>query len=232
MGNDLRHMNILKRYKEIPKNEWLEHSQKMELEIWKNSPSIEDRNLWWRSLFNDYKCIEDEKITSILEVGCGPFAWNIQFVINSLKEKPIQIYLNDPLLSEYIYLNKPVTDFINKNNVIIHSCPLEELNLEPVDMIISINVLDHVFNLNKCFESIYNNLKFGGIFIFGNDLTNETNFKNTPKNDPYGMLHPIRFDHIDIKPHIEKYEKIFKEISSSKNSTAHYGTLLFIGRKK
>ena len=222
-------MNILdERHRKIPKETWQAISQKMELDIWKNSDR--DKNEWWRDNFNNYACIVNERVDSLLEVGCGPFAKNTEFVMNALKSRPGRILLNDPLLDEYIKLGKPVKEFAENNKAVCYSVPLEECRLqEPVDMIISVNVLDHVYDMDLCLESIYNNLKPGGILILGNSLTSEQNFRETPKIDPYGMLHPIRFDDNDIKSHLEKYGNIFKKISEPDGR--HYGTLFYIGKK-
>src|SRR5512135_3105073 len=192
-------MNILKRYKEIHKENWLAESQKMELEIWKNSNQHEDRNSWWKKNFNNYEDIKGIPVQSLLEVGCGPFAQNTQYVLNALNQKPSKIFLNDPLLNEYINLNKPVCRINKELNVGIYPYPFEECKITPVDMIICINVLDHVFNMPRCLEAIYNGLNPGGILIFGNELTSEENFKNTPIDDPNAMLHPIRFDYPDVQ---------------------------------
>jgi hypothetical protein len=84
-------------------------------------------------------------------------------------------------------------------------------------------------------ESIYNNLKKGGVLILGNDLTNQEDFNKTPKDDPHGMMHPIRFDHDDSKSFLLKYEKISEKVLDRQNGRApdsHYATLLYIGRKK
>jgi 2-polyprenyl-3-methyl-5-hydroxy-6-metoxy-1,4-benzoquinol methylase len=224
-------MNILKRYREIPKEAWFAESQQMELNIWRTSTGPEDRNSWWRNNFQNYKFIENESIKSIMEVGCGPFAKNIQYVMEALRQKPERVLLNDPLLSEYIGLGRPVSEVIKNLNAEQYPIPLEECHIgEPVDMVISINVLDHVFNLDKCMDSIYQNLTPKGIIILGTELTNEANFNSTPKDDPYAMLHPIRFDYQDIKIHLDKYDPVFETILET--SGYHCGVLLFIGRKK
>lgn len=224
-------MNIEKRYTQIPEDSWAAISQKMELDIWKNTIASEDRNAWWLKKFNYYSNLKNETVNTIFEAGCGPFAKNIQYIMQVLKSTPKRIYLNDPLLDEYLKMEKPVKSFVDKNNVICYSTPLEKCSLpETVDMIIVINVLDHVYDIDLCFKSIYNNLNKNGLLILGNDLTNEENFKETPKDDPYGMLHPIRFDYEDIKGYLNLYDPVFIRISEPMGSY-HCGTLSFIGRK-
>jgi len=222
-------MNITQRHKEIPKENWLSESQKMELEIWKNSSQHEDRNSWWKTNFNNYEDIKNIPVQSLLEVGCGPFAQNTRHIMEVLNQKPSNVFLNDPLLTDYIKLNKPVCQVIKELNAAIYPYPLEECHMVPVDMIICINVLDHVFSMPRCLDIIYNGLNPNGILIFGNDLTNEDNFNRTPKEDPYGMLHPIRFDHTDIQSFLVKFEKIYEKTVPVNGY--HCGTLCFIGAK-
>ena len=218
------------RMQEISKDSWKKITQTMELKIWENSMAKEDKNNWWAQNFNNYINAVEEPVDSIIEMGCGPFAKNIQIILNILKHKPTKIMLNDPLLQEYINLNKPVKNFIEKNKIETFICPLEECVLpSPVDMLISINVLDHVYNLKNCLNSILNNLKPSGILILGNDLTNDKNFKDTPTDDPNAMLHPIRFDYSDIEYFLDKFDSIYKKISDPQGF--HCGTLFFIGRK-
>ena len=230
-------MKITQRLTEIPKSCWQAESQLMELDVWKNAGNDgDDWNNWWAGKFDNYSFLINEDIKNICEVGCGPYAKNIQFVTSVLNTKPINYFLNDPLLNEYINLDKSVKTFASQVQANINAEPLEEYTLEEkVDCIICVNVLDHVYSLDKCFNSMYANLKPNGILILGQDLTNDYDFDVTPKEDPWAMMHPIRVDYNDIKPYlIQKYTPIFDKILPREESRAsynHYGTLLFAGKK-
>jgi len=229
-------MNITERYKEIPKDAWASESQQMELKLWEANNIGDDWNMWWKMKFDHYVSVANEKVESIAEVGCGPIAKNIQFVVQALQNKPTKYFLSDPLLKDYVNMNRPVASFAMDVKATLSAKPLEEWTTkEPVDMIVCINVLDHVYSMPKCMESLYNNLKKGGILVLGNDLTNQEDFDKTPKDDPHGMMHPIRFDHEDAKPFLSKYEPVFDKILNRQEGRApgsHYATLLYIGRKK
>lgn len=234
-------MNITERYQEIPKEAWANESQQMELKLWEANNIGDDWNMWWKIKFDDFSAITNEKVDSIAEVGCGPIAKNIQYVVQALQTKPTKYFLSDPLLKEYVNMGRPVSNFAMEVQAKLSSKPLEEWILkEPVDMIVCINVLDHVYSIPKCMESIYNNLKKGGVLILGNDLTNQEDFDATPKDDPNGMMHPIRFDYDDIKPFLSKYEIISEKVLGRQEGRiryageekAHYATLIHTGRKK
>lgn len=226
-------MIIENRYKEIPKKDWQNISQSMELTMWKYSDCREDRNTWWKDQFESYKIIEDEIAPNILEVGCGPFAVNMLYIMQYLKHKPYKIFLNDPLLNKYIELNKPVAEIIQVFNATTYPIPFEESNIKDLmNIVLCINVLDHVYSMDLCLKAIHKSLCKNGILVLGNDLTNEENFNRTPKDDPNAMLHPIRFDYDDIKSYLEDYDPIFEKITEETVSDYHCGSLLFIGRKK
>jgi len=209
-----------------------EKAQKMELKEWKEFAGFDDWNLWWKKKFNNYSFMADKTPKSIVEVGCGPFARNISYVLKSINTNPTRIILNDPLIKDYLKLNKRVKQLHEIEKYEIVSNPLETLNLEyPVDCIICINVLDHVFDAAKCFESMYNNLNVGGILILGQDLSNEDDGRKLPESD---IMHPIRFDEAYANKYLIKYQKLFRKVlprKDGRNPPYHYATMLFAGIK-
>lgn len=221
-------MNIIN----VDINKW-KQAQHEEFLVWHNLFTDDDWNNWWAKQFENYEFLKDFKINTIAEVGCGPFAKNIQIIINKLNTKPISGMLNDPLLEKYIQDNKPVSKIINKK-VTLNSCPLEEIPLnEKYDCIICINVLNHVYDVNKCMDNMYNILNPNGILILGEDLTNDEDLILAPEilTD---KLHFIRFTEEVILNKINKYDKIiYKTLprEEGRNPRAHYKTILFCGRK-
>lgn len=203
-------------------------AQTGELSCWLAEPKdSDDWNVWWMSKLGYYKCLENHKFGSVLEVGCGPYAKNMQYFLSKLNHKPEKLLLEDPLLDEYVWHEKSVKRF-EADNAIFISEPLEKLSLEEkVDCILCINVLDHVMDADKCFQAMYENLKKGGVVVIGQDLTDV----------PIGEddLHPIWFDdkYIDEKLN-GKYTGIFRNIlprEQGRNPAAHYATYLYIGEK-
>lgn len=215
------------------KKDW-EEAQTEEFQTWHQLQGLDDDwNKWWTKQFDNYDFLKPFNINTIAEVGCGPYAKNIQFVINSLENKPKSGMLNDPLLHKYIDDGKPVSKIIN-NKVILHNCPLEELPLtEKYDCVICINVLSHVYNVTMCMNNIYEILNPNGILIFGEDLTNEEDLISAPEilTD---KMHPIRFTEEIIASEINYYKTIlYKTLDreQGRNPRAHYKTLLFCGQK-
>lgn len=207
-------------------------AQQHELEVWKAYNTDDDWNLWWMKKFGDYQFVKDMKFNSILEVGCGPVAKNIQYVLNSLEHKPSIIGVNDPLLDEYIKLQRPVSSFIESKNAKTYTCALEDLNTEiKYDCIVCINVIGHTSSLDKCMNTLFNSLNENGVLILGEDLTNEEDIKNAPVAD---IMHPVRFSFENMAPYIQKFNNIYLKTlqrEEGRNPSSHYSTLLYVARK-
>lgn len=87
---------------------------------------------------------------------------------------------------------------------------LAEYNVDPVDVVICNNVLDHVRSVEGCFEHIHSSLKDGGILIFGQDLTSEEDADKHEKiNDP---CHPIKIDECTLQKYIHLYDPIYERV--------------------
>ena len=224
---------------EVSIETWNE-AQKEELKCWVNEPNdSEDWNSWWASKFLNYSFLKKEKkVESIYEVGCGPYAKNIELVCRTLGYTPSRLLLEDPLLDKYIALNKSVNRFVGYSNIKMFSKPMEQFslsdyNVEPVDVLICNNVLDHVQSVEACFQHMFSSLKDGGIVIFGQDLTSAEDVeKHGNLSDP---CHPIRLDEYSIQKYIDQYDVIYKNIlprSEGRNPEHHYATMIFVGRKK
>ncbi len=224
---------------EVKEEVW-EKAQKLELQCWVNEPQdSEDWNAWWAQKFQNYSSLGllSKGFQTVYEVGCGPYAKNVEHVLKALGSPPTKFIYSDPLLESYLILNKSISRFKNNPNVTLISEPMEkfqlsDLNIEPVDLLICNNVLDHVQSVEKCFEHIYSSLKPGGYFIFGQDLTSLEDVQNHPDlDDP---MHPIRLDEEVLQPYLQKYNKFFMRVlprEEGRNPEHHYATLLYIGMK-
>jgi len=211
-------------------------AQQNEFLVWKNTPSYidDDWNLWWKDHFENYQFLNQFEINSIIEIGCGPYAKNIQYITENMKVKPVRYGLNDPLLDNYIDINRPVADYMYKVNAMKYNMPLEILKpAERYDCVVCINVLSHVYDVTLCMENMYKMLNLNGILIFGEDLTTENDLLTAPEilTD---KMHPIRFDAMFIKEHLKNYKPVFDRVLSKaqgRNPRAHYATVLFAGQK-
>lgn len=211
-----------------------EKAQLWEKRLWASSPKDgDDWNLWWANKFDDYSFIH--RAESIIEVGCGPYARNTRYVIEKRGLTPSFVTLSDPLLSDYIAENKSVCEVIKKYSAEVVSEPLENLSSEnKYDIVICINVLDHVFDAGKCVETCINLLSNGGVLIIGQDLTNGEDAKMCPETMA-DIGHPIKVTDDWVRGAIGNvltpvFDKVLPR-REGRNPKAHFGTLLYAGKK-
>lgn len=218
---------------------WLK-AQEFEKECWQKAWNLQDDwNLWWKKQFDNYDIIENnlpEDGARIIEVGCGPFT-NMRIIESILQYKNnLNIYLSDPLIDSYLELPSCwVKENANRKDkkIFIDNSQLENLKFEDnfFDLLVCINVLDHVENVDKCFEEIYRVLKKNGLFVFGQDLT-DWEKRNDPKpSEDKDQGHPIRINEEYCDEKLTNYESLFKKMIDSRNPKAHYCCLCFIGKK-
>lgn len=225
---------MLDKYITCSEERW-KQAQQWELSAWLGSEkNIEDWNSWWFNNFDKFEYLSNKKFESLLEVGCGPYCRNTEYFLK-LFPNITSVSINDPLLDQYIKNNYYVNTVIQKYNAKTFCCPLEEFNgSKTYDVIICINVLDHVRDTNICMQKLETLLNKGGILILGQDLTNEDDFINDP-----GLLtdlgHPIKLDHYYFRDKLKTYKHIYHKIlnrGQGRNPKAHYGTLLYVGSKE
>jgi SAM-dependent methyltransferase len=204
-------------------------AQKWELDVWKKCQEIgDDWNIWWASHFDKYSFL-DKNIGKAIELGCGPFT-NLRLILpNRIWDR---LVCSDPLAGEYIKLTPTWLAQAFKTVVEIDTNPIEKCVFEPnsFDLIVMINVLDHVQDADVCLKNAIRICNPNGWFILGQDLTSEDDMRKYP--DDVG--HPIRLLFEDIEPYLcgFRYQilKVLKR-SEGRNPDAHYGTLIFAGRK-
>lgn len=219
---------------------WTE-AQKFEEQCWKDAWHLQDDwNMWWKKQFDDYEVLEKNLPETIraIEVGCGPFT-NARLIELILQYKEISFVLSDPLMESYLLLpdcwvkknqNRQTPEIIiDKNN-----SQLENLNFanEQFDLLVCINVLDHVEDVNKCFDEMYRVLKKDGLLVFGQDLTDWTKRGDPSPKDDQDQGHPVRVNQEFCELKLKNYDSFLNKIVESRNKQAHYGCLCYIGRKK
>ncbi len=228
---------------------WLK-AQEFEIKIWRTQNSFfralltpflykmgiqdvkpgDDWNHWWYEKFDFYRTIP-KIVDKAIELGCGPYT-NIRLIH---EERTIhEIYCSDPLARQYIKIkNSWLSRQHTSGNILLDDHPAEELPFvsDFFDLVIIINVLDHVRDADACLQNSIRILKPAGFLVIGQDLTDEGDMTNVGED----IGHPIRVHERDLDRHLSgKFKpqlyKILKR-EEGRNPRAHYGTYLFIGQK-
>lgn len=236
----------------VDKKRW-QAAQKFEIEAAHSvMDNQDDWNHWWKKKFDNYRVLKGKKLPAVMEVGCGPHT-NLRLILPQIATE--DIFLEDPLMQAYLefrlygrtlknkILGQPIasayiqTLFKEKDSYRVHttSAPLEELPYRDalVDLLVCINVLDHVFDVDQCMKEMNRVLKKDGILVFGQDLSNEEDFKQYPKAWA-DVGHPIKVDQKELEKWLKNYKPLFKKVlprQEGRNPLAHYGTYLLIAQK-
>ena len=195
------------------------------------SEHSDDWNFWWSEKFAGYQVLP-KNLENAIELGCGPYT-NMRLI---LQGRCIEhVYCSDPLLKHYItFSGKWLAEAWKRGDVLIDDHPLEECPFasDYFCLVVLINVLDHVKDSILCLRQAIRITKPGGYLIVGQDLSNMEDVLQT--GDDIG--HPIRIDRstldLELMPHFETvlYKTLGRE--EGRNPSAHYGTYIFIGRKR
>ena len=193
----------------------------------------DDWNSWWKGQFGDYSFLPTV-VHNALEVGCGPYT-NVRLMLDRCKFD--HLYLSDPLIRTYVNFKLTfVSERYRKADCMLDDHPLEELPFADnyFDLVVMINVLDHVQDAGECMRNLIRVIKPGGILILGQDLTNEQDLIAL-KTDAGAVGHPIKLDAEWFHPFFEgKFTPIIHKVLSREQGRApdyHYGDLIFAGRK-
>lgn len=220
----------------------------------------DDWNQWWFSRFEEYELLANRNFNNVLEVGCGPCT-NLWHILPRITYR--RVFFEDPLIQMFFGRRTDKNDtlttlladiarlMIRKKHRRCHllemysdpaikidlsSAPLEELPYadEMMDLVVCINVLDHVRDYDLCMKEMNRVLAKGGILVLGVDLSNEEDWRNSPESfaDAY---HPIKVDHNTIDESLTGYDVVLRRILSreeGRNPLAHYGTYLGIHVKR
>jgi SAM-dependent methyltransferase len=192
-----------------------------------------DRNTWWREHFDNYNFLP-HRVSDALEVGCGPYT-NIRLIRDVCR--PDHLFLSDPLIRTYVKFRMTFVNELYR----AAACGLDDHPLERLpfadnyfDLVVMINVLDHVQDAKACMERLIRVTKPGGFVIIGQDLTNDEDFRAQP--DGLRTGHPITLDEDWFKAYLtENFDTVLHDIVPREKGWApqwHYGTLVFSGTKR
>lgn len=193
----------------------------------------DDRNQWWKQGFDNYTFLP-QSVNNALEVGCGPFT-NIRLIRQVCK--PEHVFLSDPLIRTYVNFKMTfVNEMYREAACVLDDHPLEELPFADsyFDLVVMINVLDHVQNASLCVQNLIRVVRPEGFLIIGQDLTDEEDLKRQPEGLQIG--HPITLDEKWFEPHLQgHFDAVLHKVLRREVGWApqwHYGTLVFAGKKR
>ena len=194
-------------------------------------------NYWWSKQFEEYVFVP-EYLRNVVEFGCG-HTTNMRLILKRRKAK--HIFASDPLIKHYItYRSSPISKKWKKGKYLIDDHSLEEAPFcdNYFDLVVCINVLDHVQDVSLCMENLVRVVKPNGILIIGQDLTNEDDVRATQmQRERTGATigHPHIFPNEDVfLRYLKDFEPIRHKVLSrqeGRNSVYHCGTFLFAGKK-
>jgi SAM-dependent methyltransferase len=191
----------------------------------------DDWNLWWQGKFEAYHPVPTVGENAI-ELGCGPFT-NMRIIARGRSFK--HVICSDPLVKEYVkFRGRWLAEAWKSGRVMIDDHPLEECPFASgfFDLVVLINVLDHVMDSLQCLWHAIRITKPGGCLILGQDLSDADDIARIGED----VGHPIRIGHAILdKSLIPEFIPLIHRIlprSEGRNPTAHYGTYVFIGRKR
>src|SRR5882762_9579164 len=153
----------------------------------------DDWNQWWKAKFQHYEFLPPT-VDNALEVGCGPYT-NLRLILERCR--PAHIVLSDPLIRTYVKFKLTfVAELYKKACCMLDDHPLEELPFADhyFDLVVMINVLDHVQDGQRCMQNLLRVTKSGGFLILGQDLSNDEDLEAL-RRDPGAVGHPIKLDH-------------------------------------
>ena len=193
----------------------------------------DDWNHWWKQQFDSYSFLPPV-VSNALEVGCGPYT-NVRLMLDRCRFE--HLYLSDPLIHKYAEFKLTfIAEMRRKAACVLDDHPLESLPFDSnyFDLVVMINVLDHVEDAARCMSNLLRIIKPGGILILGQDLTNEEDLAAAPDDDG-AIGHPISLDHHWFAPYLDKgFTPIIRKVlprEQGRGPDHHYGTLVFAGRK-
>jgi SAM-dependent methyltransferase len=189
----------------------------------------DDWNQWWKDRFDGYRFLPAQ-VGNCVELGCGPYT-NLRLILRGRQAG--RVVCSDPLIGSYLtFRGRWLAEAYTAGRVEIDDHAIEESVFAPAsfDLVVMINVLDHVRDADLCLRKAIELVRPGGYLVFGQDLSNEEDLAR----HPYDVGHPIRLQREDLEPHLEPLSTVFRADLSreeGRDPRIHYATLVYSGRK-
>jgi SAM-dependent methyltransferase len=187
----------------------------------------DDSNLWWADQFDQYSFLPTH-LGDIIELGCGPYT-NVRVILR--ERAASRIVCSDPLASEYVkFRGRWLAKAVSKGSVEVDAHSIEDSPFPPgsFDVVVLINVLDHVMDVDRCLRNTLELLRPGGYFIFGQDLADPTSIG---KYEWFEEGHPFRLTVADVEPHLTGLAPVLRKVVPPRDTRLQTGVLVFAGRR-
>jgi SAM-dependent methyltransferase len=221
----------------VDQERW-EEAQNYEKKTWmvSNRHVSDDRNYEHYQRFNSYKSLieyqKNNRIESVIELGCGPFT-NVRTILDILPELK-KIDLLDPLLDDYLthpncfYKNKKIVQL----DVTTYSIPIEKfVTTKKYDMVLMNNVLEHCYDIHKIFEVIINILNNNGVLVFSDVYFKSEDLKKMLV-EVYDAGHPLKLSESFLNDFLGNFESLYVKDFHKLYNQYWRNDKYFIGFKK
>jgi len=192
----------------------------------------DDWNFWWYEAFDGYRMLP-RRVDRALEVGCGPHS-NLRVLARVISIG--EMTLADPLMEDYLgYRMAWVAEQARRGAIRTSTCMGESLPFEDgaFDLVVCVNVLDHVQDMPRCLDEMRRVLAPGGHLVLGQELTGATDFERDDVQSDVG--HPIKIEHGTLDAELgDGWDRVFHRVlerDRGRNPEAHYGTYLLVARR-
>ena len=193
----------------------------------------DDWNFWWMDHFEHYAALP-KKMERALEVGCGPYT-NMRLISKLCDIE--EIHCADPLIGAYCSFRWTwLARQAAQNGVILSADAGEQLHYADghFDLVVCINVLDHVQDAARCLAEAARVTKPGGFLVLGQDLSDSADIKR--RRAGYDAGRPICVRHATLEALLDPlYAACLRKVlprEAGRAPDSHYGTYLLIGQKR
>lgn len=202
-------------------------AQKLEFLWWKRylkkkNPSeylLKKKQYWDKILSEMQPYVKLSEGYKVLDAGCGPSG-----IYMSLSEYKVEAI--DPLLNKYQHLEVFVPEQYPWTS--FRTLPIEALDEQAkYDVVFCMNAINHVNDLERCYQNLLRVLKPGGILVLSTDAHRSKLLKKIFQLLPGDMLHPIQLDIDEYAAYLEKYQsELVQKIRSKRELIFDYYILI------
>lgn len=188
----------------------------------------DDWNEWWATQFDHYRFLP-QHVGDYIELGCGPYT-NTRLILEGRTAN--RIVCSDPLADEYVkFRGRWLSEAVAKGEVELDTHPIEAVPFSPesFDVVVLINVLDHVMDADTCMRTAIGLLRQDGFLIFGQNLVN---LEMLGQYEWFEEGHPIRATGDDLEPHLGALVPVVSKIVPPNDPPVHTGIMVFAGRRR